>query len=135
MGLSETIIAAIIGAIATVATAIVQIVRSAAPAESGRPKKSRTRSAFALIALVLGAMFGGYFWSELRAVGAREEIAALRADLKLAMRNEAARQAEDTPPPADPGAPHPALAARVGETANAESVAHLPPCRVTAQAE
>ncbi len=135
MGLSETIIAAIIGAIATVATAIVQIVKSAAPAESGRPKKSRTRSAFALIALVLGAMFGGYFWSELRAVGAREEIAALRADLKLAMRNEAARQAEDTPPPADPGAPHPALATRVGETANAESVAHLPPCRVTAQAE
>lgn len=135
MGLSETIIAAIIGAIATVATAIVQIVKSNSSAESGRPKKSRTRSTFAIIALVLGAMFGGYFWSELRAVGAREEIAALRADLRLAMRNEASRQAGDTLSAADPGAPHPALAARVGTTASAESVAHLPPCRVTPQAE
>ena len=87
MGLSETILAAIIGALATMATAIVQILRNRAPAEA-RPKKNRVRSTFAIIALVFGAMVGGYFWSELRAVGAREEIAALRADLKLAAKAE-----------------------------------------------
>ena len=89
MGLSETILAAIIGALATMATAIVQILRNRAPAEA-RPKKNRVRSTFAIIALVFGAMVGGYFWSELRAVGAREEIAALRADLKLAAKAEIA---------------------------------------------
>jgi hypothetical protein len=134
MGLSETIVAAIIGALATMATATIQLLKNRASAE-GRPKKNRIRSTFALFALVLGAMVGGYFWSELRAVGAREEIAALRADLKLAAKNEAATPAADAPAPGQPGAPHPALATRVGETASAESVAHLPPCRVTPQAE
>ena len=106
MGLSETILAAIIGALATMATAIVQLLRNRAPAEA-RPKKNRVRSTFAIVALVLGAMVGGYFWSELRAVGAREEIAALRADLKLMAKAEtAAAAAGDTAPAAtDPGAP------------------------------
>jgi hypothetical protein len=134
MGLSETIVAAIIGALATMATATIQLLKNRAPVE-GRPKKNRIRSTFAIFALVLGAVVGGYFWSELRAVGAREEIAALRADLKLAIRNEAAAPAADAPAAGEPGGPHPALATRVGETASAESVAHLPPCRVTPQAE
>ncbi len=133
MGLSETIVAAIIGALATMATAIAQLLKNRAPAET-RPKKNRVRSTFAIVALVFGAMVGGYFWSELRAVGAREEIAALRADLKLAAKAEAA-SAADMPAPGNASAPHPALATRVGETASAESVAHLPPCRVTQQAE
>ena len=135
MGLSETILAAIIGAIATMATAIVQILRNRAPAET-RPKKNRVRSTFAIIALVFGAMVGGYFWSELRAVGAREEIAALRADLKLAAKAEIApRPRASNPAATDPGAPHAALATSSGENGSAESVAHLPPCRVTQQAE
>lgn len=137
MGLSETILAAIIGALATMATAIVQILRNRAPAET-RPKKNRVRSTFAIVALVLGAIVGGYFWSELRAVGAREEIAALRADLKLAAKAEvaAATAGEGASPSAtDPGAPHATLATRAGESGSAESVAHLPPCRVTQQAE
>jgi hypothetical protein len=135
MDLSETIVAAIIGALATMATAIVQLLRNRAPAEA-RPKKNRVRSTFAIVALVFGAMVGGYFWSELRSVGAREEIAALRADLKLAAKAEAdALAGVAAPAEGDPDAPHAALATRVGETASAESVAHLPPCRVTQQAE
>ncbi len=136
MGLSETILAAIIGALATMATAIVQLLRNRAPAEA-RPKKNRVRSTFAIIALVMGAMVGGYFWSELRAVGAREEIAALRADLKLMAKAEtdAAAAGDAAPAAANPDAPHAALALRHGETDSAESVAHLPPCRVTQQAE
>ena len=135
MGLSETILAAIIGALATMATAIVQLLRNRAPAET-RPKKNRVKSTFAIIALVFGAMVGGYFWSELRSVGAREEIAALRADLKLAAKAEIDAAAGETSATAtDPGAPHAALATRGGESGSAESVAHLPPCRVTQQAE
>ena len=83
MGLSETIIAAIIGALATMGTAIFQILRNRAPSET-RPKKNRVRSTFAMFALVAGAVVGGYAWSELRAVNTRDEIAALRNDLKLA---------------------------------------------------
>jgi hypothetical protein len=136
MGLSETILAAIIGALATMGTAIFQLVRNRAPSET-RPKKNRVRSTFAIVLLVAGAMVGGYFWSELRAVGAKEEIAALRADLKLAAREAAVSAAEATEstsgpvPGTDPGV----TPARLGDAGSAESVAHLPPCRVTTQAE
>src|SRR5688572_26508660 len=82
MDLSETIVAAIIGALATMGTAIFQLIRNRAPSDS-RPKKNRVRSTFAIVLLMLGCIVGGYFWSELRAVGAKEEIAALRAELKL----------------------------------------------------
>src|SRR5262245_7206729 len=130
MGLSETIVAAIIGALATMLTAIFGLMRNRAPAES-RPKKNRVRSTFAMIALVLGAVVGGYAWSELRAVGAREEIAALRADLKLVARSQAGAAAtvsaanqESTP-----------MSARHEGAGSAESLAHLPPCQVSKQAE
>jgi hypothetical protein len=136
MGLSETILAAIIGALATMGTAIFQLVRNRAPSET-RPRKNRVRSTFAIILLVIGAMVGGYFWSELRAVGAKEEIAALRADLKLAAREAAVSVAEATEPSTgSPSAPDAAATpARLADAGSAESVAHLPPCRVTTQAE
>ncbi len=135
MDLSETIVAAIIGALATMLTAIFQLVRNRAPVEL-RPKKNRMRSTFAIVALVTGAMVGGYFWSELRAVGAREEIAALRADLKLAAR--AAEIPPADPAPSDghsPAATATGIPARLGGSGSAESIAHLPPCQLTAQAE
>ena len=137
MGLSETLLAAIIGAVATMLTAIFQLLRNRAPAES-RPKKNRVRSTFAMVALVLAAVVGGYFWSELRAVGAREEIAALRADLKLAARTQADAEATGAamvPDVANSGSLATPMAASHGEAGSAESLAHLPPCRVTQQAE
>ena len=75
MGLSETIVAAIIGALATMGTAIFQLVRNRAPSET-RPKKNRTRSVLATIALMIGCIVGGYAWSALRAVSAKEELRA-----------------------------------------------------------
>ena len=71
MGLSETIVAAIIGALATMGTAIFQLVRNRAPSET-RPKKNRTRSVLATIALMIGCIVGGYAWSALRAVSSRK---------------------------------------------------------------
>src|SRR4051794_6272090 len=73
MGLSETILAAIIGALATMGTAIFQLVRNRAPSET-RPKKNRVRSLLATIALMIGCIVGGYAWSALRAISMREEI-------------------------------------------------------------
>jgi hypothetical protein len=137
MGLSETILAAIIGALATMATAIVQLLRNRAPAES-RPKKNRVRSTFSIVVLALGAMVGGYFYSELKSVSAREEIAALRADLKLAARTQAGEDVASTaqsPDVASAGSPATPMSAIHGEGGSAESLAHLPPCRVTQQAE
>src|SRR5678810_418054 len=94
MGLSETIVAAIIGALATMGTAIVQLVRNRAPSDGRpKPKKSRMRSALATIALMIGCIVGGYGWSSLRAVSAREGLAAtMEAEFTKQFAALAARQ-------------------------------------------
>ena len=137
MGISETIVAAIIGALATMLTAIFQLVRNRAP-EGAKPKKNRMRSLMATIALMIGCVVGGYAWSSLRAVSAKEE-------LKTAMKAEFAEQfaalaaAKQNPPTdgaangAGIGEPGSAISARNGEAGAAESLAHLPPCRITSQ--
>ena len=134
MGLSETIVAAIIGALATMGTAIFQLVRNRAPSDGRpKPKKSRMRSALATIALMIGCIVGGYAWSSLRAVNAKDELrATMKAEFAEQFATLAARQApESTAPGADGAGPAGgALPARHGETGSAESLAHLPPCRV-----
>src|SRR5678815_6142065 len=99
MGLSETIVAAIIGALATMATAIVQLVRNRAPSDGRpKPKKSRMRSALATIALMIGCIVGGYAWSALRAVSAKEELAAtMEAEFTKHFAALAARQNPEAP--------------------------------------
>ena len=85
MGLSETIVAAIIGALATMATAIVQLIRNRAPSE-GRPKKNRVRSLLATVALMIGCIVGGYAWSALRAVSADDLTPRAALDLVYRLR-------------------------------------------------
>jgi len=138
MGISETIVAAIIGALATMLTAIVQLVRNRAPSDGRpKPKKNRMRSVLATVALMIGCIVGGYAWSSLRAVSAKE-------DLKATMEAEFTRQfaalaAHQTPAgadgtnPAAPGESGTAIPARNGETGSAESLAHLPPCKISSQ--
>jgi hypothetical protein len=134
MGLSETIVAAIIGALATMGTAIFQLIRNRAPSDS-RPKKNRVRSVFATIALMIGCIVGGYAWSALRAVSAREEMqAAMRAELAefaalQARQNAAALKQQDT------DASGATVSAHNGEAGLAESLAHLPPCRINTTPE
>lgn len=134
MGLSETIVAAIIGALATMLTAIFQLIRNSAP-EGSKPKKNRMRSLLATIALMIGCIVGGYAWSSLRAVSAKEE---LRATMKAEFAEQfAALEARQSPaptsarPPAS-GADGSAIPARHGDTGIAESLAQLPPCRLDA---
>jgi hypothetical protein len=137
MGISETISAAIIGALATMLTAIFQLVRNRAPSET-RPKKKRLRSLIATIALMIGCIVGGYAWSALRAVSAKDELrATMETELTKQFADFAARQRQLTADAASAGAATDAggnaIPARNGETGTAESLAQLPPCRIAAQ--
>jgi hypothetical protein len=133
MGLSETIVAAIIGALATMGTAIFQLVRNRAPAES-RPKKNRMRSVIATIALMIGCVVGGYAWSTLRALSAREETATVMRE-ELAKQAEALRASLAAPAHDAASIKGEPIPARSTDAGAAESSAHLPPCRLTAQIE
>jgi len=138
MGISETIIAAIIGALATMATAIVQLLRNRAPSDGRpKPKKSRVRSLLATVALMIGCIVGGYAWSSLRAVSAKDELqATMKAEFAEQFAALAARQNPESENVAVNGgadASGAAMPARNGEAGSAESMAHLPPCKVSTQ--
>ncbi|MES1263094.1 MAG: hypothetical protein ABUL69_01980 [Peristeroidobacter soli] len=135
MGISETIVAAIIGALATMLTAIFQLVRNRAP-EGAKPKKNRMRSLLATIALMIGCVVGGYAWSSLRAVSAKEELqTAMKAEFAEQFAALVAKKNESTEvgTTGTTGEPGSAIPARNGEAGAAESLAHLPPCKITSQ--
>jgi len=137
MGISETIIASIIGALATMLTAIFQLVRNRAPSDGRpKPKKSRMRSMLATVALMIGCIVGGYAWSSLRAVSAKEELAAtMEVEFTKQFAALAARQNPESAAGSTNGAGDAsgaAIPARNGEAGSAESLAHLPPCKVGA---
>src|SRR5512134_2105266 len=138
MGLSETIVAAIIGALATMGTAIFQLVRNRAPSDGRpKPKKNRVRSVLATVALMIGCIVGGYAWSSLRAVSAKDDLrATMEAEFTKQFAALAARQnpeAADLNANASVDASGAAIPARNGETGSAESLAHLPPCKISTQ--
>jgi hypothetical protein len=132
MGISETIIAAIIGALATMLTAIFQLVRNRAPSET-RPKKNRVRSLVATIALMIGCIVGGYAWAALRAISMREEIEqAMDVRYQKQFSELVARLAAKPEPTAASGEPGAAIPARNAQTGSAEAIARLPACHVNA---
>jgi hypothetical protein len=87
MGVSETILVAMIGAGATVLTALVQIIVSFNKAASSerRNSRSRVRSLMWMFALMLAAGAGGFAYAEYRALESRDETRALRDELKQQM--------------------------------------------------
>jgi hypothetical protein len=133
MGLSETIVAAIIGALATMGTAIFQLLRNRAPSET-RPKKNRVRSLVATIALMIGCIVGGYAWSALRAVSMRQEIeSAMDARYQKQFSELVAKLGGKPDATASNGEAGAAIPARNGQAGSAEAVARLPACHVSAQ--
>ncbi len=83
MGLSETILAAMIGAAATMLTALTQLMltlRAKVKAET-RPKRNAMRSLLWMLALLVASAVGGFAYSELRAERAREDTRELRKEL------------------------------------------------------
>ena len=138
MGISETIIASIIGALATMLTAIFQLVRNRAPSDGRpKPKKSRMRSMLATVALMIGCIVGGYAWSSLRAVDAKDDLkATMEAEFTKQFAALAERQNPESADKSASGgtdASGAAIPARNGESGSAESLAHLPPCKVGSQ--
>ena len=88
MGLSETILAAMIGAAATIMTATFQLVmafRNRTRTETRPRKGSGVRSLVSVGAIILASAVAGFGYSELRAERAREDIRGLREELKLQM--------------------------------------------------
>jgi uncharacterized protein HemX len=87
MGLSETILAAMIGALATVTTALFQLYTSFKASRKNsvdsRPKRASTmRSALAVLALMVASGAGGFLYSEFMKQRSAEDMRAMRNELQ-----------------------------------------------------
>lgn len=147
MGISETILAAMIGALATVTTALFQLFsvfkqQRGSKAEL-RPKKGSTRrSVLAVLALMVASAAGGFLYSEFLKERAAEDMLGMRNELKelralIAGQNEAARaEAADAARLADTSvgqniSPMTLPASMEDVADSVESVVYVPACRAT----
>lgn len=140
MGLSETILAAMIGALATVTTALFQIFTAikARNKIDVRPKKGNTmRSVLAVLALMVASAGGGFLYSEFMKQRATEDMRAMRTELKelrtlIASGREAVRAealAGMDVPNIEPRHVAAVPAAFENVPDSAESVVYVPACR------
>ena len=141
MGLSETILAAMIGALATVTTALFQLYtgfKQSRKSVDTRPKKGSTmRSVLAVLALMVASGAGGFLYSEFIKQRAVEDMRAMRSELKdlraliadgrEAVRAQAAEAAEAPLPRPNSAVTLPAAMASVSDSV--ESVVYVPACR------
>ena len=139
MGLSETILAAMIGAIATVSAAIFQLVmawRSRSKVDS-RPKKGSTmRSVLSILALMIASAAGGFLYSEFLKQRNAEDMRAMRDELKdlraLIAQGRDQVHGGDAPGAQPAGMVMPiALEGVEGVEDAVESIAYVPACRRT----
>ncbi len=132
MDLSETIVAAMIGAAATVATATFQLFLAfrSRKADSKPRRSSGVRSTLAVFGLVLGAAVAGFAYSELRVERERESARAMEqrisdrlqalADVQLAQLRNGNLADEAALPATTVGSPLPA---------RSEAMIHVAACR------
>ena len=142
MGLSETIIAASIGAAATIFTALFQLIsamRANNVRADTRPKRGSTlKSMIAIVALMLVSAVGGYFFSESRNERTAEDMHSMRDELNaklqiLAMTTERLAESRNNVGESVP-VPQPARVASESDLASvasprAESVIYAPACQ------
>lgn len=140
MGLSETILAAMIGAVATVSAALFQLYmawRSRSKVENTRAKKGTTaRSLLSILALMVASAAGGFLYSEFLKQRNAEDLRAMRDELKD-LRSLIA-QGRDQAHGGDAVAAQPAgsvmpisMQADEGVEDTVESIAYVPACRRT----
>lgn len=138
MGLSETILAAMIGAMATVSAALFQIFSSMKSRNKIdlKPKRGSTmRSILAVLALMIASAVGGFSYSELLKQGDGEDLRAMRMELRelkdlataarMAPQPHSSTQEVDEPDPLSVAMAVSLAAAPM----RAESVAYVPACR------
>ena len=92
MGISETVLAAMIGAIATIGTAIFQLVINWKKQAGDRrvASKGGIRSLLWVVTLMLASGVGGFAYSEYLSQGRREETHELRQELRQQLQTLAA---------------------------------------------
>jgi hypothetical protein len=138
MGVSETIVAAMIGAIATVTTALFQIFgafRAKGKVEAKPRRGTALRSTLAVMALMVASAAGGFLYSELLKQRHSEDIRAMRQELRELkdLTAAATRTKEPTSAMAAAPAPPPDTSIRPAsfeaEGSVAESVVYVPACR------
>lgn len=141
MDLSETIMAAMIGALATVSTALFQLFSAIRQRKADtKPRKGSTlRSVLAVLALMVASAAGGFLYSEFLKERNAVDLRAMRDELReLKVLTAAAAQSKlesDTRAVAAPiatAAMQPAVApvdASEGEAGSSESIAYVPACR------
>jgi hypothetical protein len=137
MGLSETILAAMIGAVATITTALFQIfssIRNRNKIDVKPRRGTATRSVLAVLALMIASAAGGFLYSELLKQRDGQELREMRAELReLKEIATAARAPIQSPPPVSAPEPQQEPAALpvhlMSDTQRAESVAYVPACR------
>jgi hypothetical protein len=136
MGLSETILAAMIGAVATVSAALFQLVmawRSRSKVETRSRKGTTLRSVVSIMALMVASAAGGFLYSEFLKQRNAEDMRAMRDELKelrtfIAQGREPARSS-DAPGVQPAGMVLPIATEGVEDTV--ESIAYVPACRRT----
>ncbi|MBC7984829.1 MAG: hypothetical protein H7Y02_13355 [Candidatus Obscuribacterales bacterium] len=131
MDMSETILAAMIGASATTATALFQIFSSfrARSKTDYRPNsRSMLRTILSVLALMAASGVGGYLYAELRAEDTRQDLRQMREDFTAQLQAVASATARidnrlqaAVAPAASPNSPT--------AIEQVESVVHVPPCR------
>jgi hypothetical protein len=143
MGLSETIMAAMIGALATVTTALFQLYtgfkQSRKSSVDTRPKKGSTlRQVLAVLALMVASAAGGFLYSEFMKQRSAEDMRAMRNELQelrtlIATGRDVveAQAAEVKAAQPEPHAPVTLPAAMESVSESVESVVYVPACRAT----
>ncbi len=145
MGLSETILAAMIGALATVTTALFQLYTSFKQSRKSvdtRPKKGSTmRSVMAVLALMVASAAGGFLYSEFMKQRSAEDMRAMRNELQelrslIATGRDAvkAQTVEVAAAPAPLPEPKTSMAmpaAMQSVSERVESVVYVPACRAS----
>jgi hypothetical protein len=136
MGLSETILAAMIGAVATVSGALFQLFmawRSRSKVDTRAKKGTTARSLLSILALMVASAAGGFLYSEFLKQRSAEDMRAMRDELKdlralIAQGREPGHGPEAaTTQPA--GAVMPISMSGEGVEDTVESIAYVPACR------
>lgn len=137
MGLSETILAAMIGAVATVSGALFQLFMAWRSRKvDSRPKKGTTaRSLLSILALMVASAAGGFLYSEFLKQRNAEDLRAMRDELKdmraLIAQGRDQVHGTDLPTSQPAGMVMPVAMDGDGVEDTVESIAYVPACRRT----
>jgi hypothetical protein len=138
MGLSETILAAMIGALATVSAALFQLFTAfkAKGKVDARPKRGLTiRSLVAVLALMAASAAGGFLYSEFLKQRSGEDLHAMREELKELRQSIVAQRTQAALPDPKPMLTPASMPTTIeDQTSTVESIVYVPACRARAGA-